>query len=331
MAWYDLDTEELRSYCPDVAEPSDFDLFWQETISSARSRPGPAILDHRPWDGPSQYIDVQDVTFAGFAGDPIKAWYLRPAGVPDPLPCVVEYSAYGCGRGLPTERLAWPNAGFAHLFVDARGQGCEWGSGGATADPHGSGPAAPGFLTRGIEDQHEHYYRRLFTDAVRAVDAVCELPGVDPDRIALTGTSQGGGTALAAAALSPSVAAVMADVPFLCHIRRAATMVDTAPYSELIQYLSIHRDRASAAFDVLSYFDIVNFAKRVTAPAMISLGLMDLQCPPSTIYAAANHLPSEPCLEVYPFNGHEGGDFVQQLTEIRWLAALFAVGAAREA
>lgn len=34
--------------------------------------------------------------------------------------------------------------------MDTRGQGSVWGTGGATPDPHGSGPATPGYMTRGI-------------------------------------------------------------------------------------------------------------------------------------------------------------------------------------
>lgn len=41
------------------------------------------------------------------------------------------------------------------------------------------------------------YYRRLITDAARAVEAVRELPGVDAERVAVPGNSQGGGSALA--------------------------------------------------------------------------------------------------------------------------------------
>ena len=64
--------------------------------------------------------------------------------------------------------------------MDTRGQGGQYGSGGDTPDPVGSGPAAPGFVTRGILDPATYYYRRVLTDAVRAVDAARALPGVDP-------------------------------------------------------------------------------------------------------------------------------------------------------
>ena len=58
-------------------------------------------------------------------------------------------------------------------------------------------------MTRGIEDPDTYYYRRLMTDAVRAVEAVRSLPAVAVDSVAVQGVSQGGGLALAVAGLVP--------------------------------------------------------------------------------------------------------------------------------
>ena len=68
----------------------------------------------------------------------------------------------------------WASAGFAHLHVDTRGRGSA-GSVGVAPDSAGTGPQHPGVLTRGIESPETYYYRRLYTDAVRAVDAVRDL------------------------------------------------------------------------------------------------------------------------------------------------------------
>ncbi|GAA4043922.1 acetylxylan esterase [Agromyces indicus] len=318
MPRFDLPVDELRTYRPDVPEPDDFDAFWADTLAASRAVAEPPRLTRV--DSPLALVDVIDVEFSGYAGDPVKGWLLVPAGATGPLPAVVEYVGYGGGRGLPHERLGWAASGYAHFLMDTRGQGSSWGTGGGTPDPHGTGPSHPGFMTRGIHDPAEYYYRRVMTDAVLAVDAIRSLDVVDASRVAVAGMSQGGGLALAAAGLVEGLVGAMPDVPFLCHFERAVGMTDKDPYSEIVRFLSVHRDAGPTVFRTLSYFDGVHFARRATAPAFVSVALMDTICPPSTVYAAANHHAVGAEVVEYAFNDHEGGLGVHWQRQAAWLA-----------
>ncbi len=140
----------------------------------------------------------------------------------------------------------------------------------------------------------------------------------------MNGSSQGGGIAIAVAALVPEVRVLMADVPFLCHIDRAVTLVDTDPYAEIATFCRQHRDQVNKVFETLSYFDGVHFAPKITAPALFSTGLMDMVCPPSTVFAAYNALSSEAKeIQVWQFNEHEGGGTHQTLRKIEYLQSLW--------
>lgn len=319
MPRFDLSPTELHAYRPEVAEPADFDEFWAATLRDhSPSGVAPSLVRQA---GRLSLVEVWDVTYSGYDGHPIKAWLLLPAGAEGPLPGVVEFVGYGGGRGWPQERLAWVAAGYAYLLMDTRGQGSGWGSGGATPDPVGAGPATPGFMTRGIEDPLAYYYRRVFVDGVRAVETLRSLPQVDPTRVAVCGGSQGGGIAIAVAGLTPGLAGAMPDVPFLCHFERAVGLTDKDPYNEIVRYLAVHRDAEAQVFSTLAYFDGVNFAKRTTAPALFSVALMDPICPPSTVFAARNHWAGgQADIVEYSFNEHEGGGSWQWQRQADWLA-----------
>lgn len=317
----DLPLDQLRTYAPERQEPVDFDAFWGETLTLARSYP--LAAEFAPFASPLRIVEVFDVTYSGFNGQRIKAWLLIPRNRTAPLPCVVEFIGYGGGRGQPHEWLFWSSAGYAHLVMDTRGQGSTWRQGDTPdLETDGGNPQFPGFMTRGILDPRTYYYRRVFTDAVRAVEVVRNYPAIDPRRIVLSGGSQGGGITLAVAGLLPDVAAIMPDVPFLCHYRVATEITDAAPYSEIANFCKVQRRYTEQVFQTLSYFDGLNFAARAKAPSLFSVALMDTICPPRTVFAAYNHYGGSKSISVWPYNGHEGGEAMQTLEKAGFLEGL---------
>lgn len=340
MAFFDLGLQELQSYRPRILESGDFEEFWTETIAESQ----------RKAKKPARFVrimpecaaaEIYDVEFPGFAGQPVKGWYLLPAKKlrgKAPLACVVTYIGYGGGRGLPHQWLLWPSMGHAVFVMDTRGQGSVWQPG-DTPDPEleAANPQTPGFMTRGIVSPWHYYYRRVFADAVLAVHAVAGRKEIDPARIVTEGGSQGGGISLAASGIlgilaqSPAwkgtrirPAACLADVPFLCHFQRACTITNAHPYQEIATYLRTHRDDEDLVYATLSYFDGVLFAKRIQAPGLFSVGLMDDICPPSTVYAAYNAYAGRKEIRVYSYNGHEGGGEFQTREKLTFIRRLFA-------
>lgn len=322
MVLFDLPLDALQTYRPERVEEPDFDAFWRATIKASRALASAPRFQRV--DVGLRTVDSWDVTFSGYGGQPVRGWFLAPRGRVGPLPTVVQYLGYGDGRGLAHDRLLWSAAGYGHLVMDTRGQGSDGGQAGATADaePDGSSPSSPGFLTRGILDPQTHFYRRVFTDAVLAIDAARVHDAVDPERIIIFGGSQGGGIALAAAGLEPTVQAALIDVPFLCHYKRAIELTSAGPYGELDRYVRVHRTRVDTIFRTLSYVDGVNHAARATAPAVFSVGLMDTICPPSTVFAAYNHYGGDKQISVWPYAGHEGGGSDQHAHRLAFLERL---------
>ena len=315
MPFFDLPQSQLDSYRSSAVAPADFDSFWAETLEHSRAKPLEAAFE--PVDTGLKLFDVSDVTFSGFGGDKVRGWYIRPAGVA-PRGTVVKFIGYGGGRGLPQEHLLWPATGRAVLVMDTRGQGSSW-SRGDTPDPAGSFPAHPGFMTRGINDPRDYYYRRVYTDGVRAVEAALGRAETDPNKLAVVGGSQGGGISIAVAGLEPRVRAAMPDVPFLCDFPRAVGLTSRDPYGEIVRFLATHREKAAAAYSTINYFDGVHFSARSKAAALFSVALMDDVCPPSTVYGAYNAWAGPKTIESYAFNNHEGGGTWQERRQVAWL------------
>jgi len=322
VAQYDLPLEQLRRYLPERKEELDFDAFWRETISESLEHFEPPVLEEVDFN--LKLLRTYDVTFSGYMGQKIKAWFIVPKDLKDELPCVVEFVGYGGGRGFPHDWLLYACANFAHLVMDTRGQGSSWLKGDTPDYEPSAGPQYPGFMTRGILDPRTYYYRRVFTDAVMAVESAKHLPGVDSKRIAVAGTSQGGGIALATAALAQGVKGLICDVLFLCHFERAVKLVDSMPYAEISRYCKVHPEQTETVFRTLSYFDGVNFAVRAKCPALFSVALMDDICPPSTIFAAYNHYAGPKRIEVYPFAGHEGEGSYHVRHKLQFLQEVFS-------
>jgi cephalosporin-C deacetylase len=302
MPWFDLPLEQLREYRTATAEPAGLDDWWTARLKEARERAMPVTLTRHEPDlyGPAE---VYDAEFSGADGDRVKAWYITPrhGGVHT---VNVTFIGYGGGRGAPAEHILLPALGYAVFVMDTRGQGGRW-TFGATGDAGSGGPENSLVMTRGVTSPETYYYTRLITDAALAVDAAADLAGPDA-KISVGGASQGGGLSLAAAALHGNrIAACQADVPFLCDIQRAITLAPGPPYTEIPEFLAHNTHLTDQVLDTLRYVDCALLARRITAPTLMSVSLMDPVCPPSTVFAAYNEITASKDIVVNPFSKHD--------------------------
>ncbi len=314
----DMPLAELEQYRPQLTAQADFQAFWQQTLAESAAQPLNATLEECAY--PVERVSVYRVRYDGFGKDTrICGWYLVPKEGyrlerDGRTPTLVIYHGYGGSKGWVAQHLAWALQGFNVFAVDTRGQ-----SGDTPDNHHYDSGAVLGCMTKGLLDPQNYFYRFAYMDCVRAVDFVRSRP--ETGQLLLSGASQGGGLTLAVAALArdKGLTAAMADVPYLCHFRRAIEVFCDGPYIELVNYWKQHPEHVEDGYRTLSYFDGMNMAPLISCPVLFSVGLLDTICPPSTGFAVYNHLTCEKELRVYPYNGHEGGSIIHEEEKYRFV------------
>lgn len=304
---------ELESYLPLLTRKQEFDLFWERELEESRNLPL-GLRAERVEDYPSKYVKVYEISYQGMENTRIHGWYLAPqtAGK-DRVPCVVQYHGFSGSRGLPSDHLYWTALGMAVLAVDCRGQG------GITADYAGYREAYfDGLACRGILNPHEYYYRHVYLDSIRAIDAACAMEETDREKIILHGISQGGALVMAAAALDGRPAAALADVPGNSDLRTRVEG-EYGSFGAVAAYLRRFPQHTDTAFDTLSYFDTMNLADRITCPVLCSVSLKDNTCPAKCFFATYNRIRAEKQIEIYPFCGHENAYSIQMEKKLVFL------------
>ncbi len=297
---YDWPLDQLESYRPGLTRPKDFWAFWDKSRRLLRDKPLHSVAI--PADYPSDAIVLNYVEMEGFQGATVSGWFARPKNA-GKVPGLVVYHGYNFNfEGGVHNIVNWALHGYAALGMLVRGQSTAE----AAASPHGH---STGWMTQGILVPEQYYYRGVYMDAIRAIEWLAGQEDVDRNAIGVTGVSQGGGLSLVAAALSEvPLAAVVAEYPYLCHFRRAVDVAPEGPYGEINEFLRRNGrpEIENQLFTTLSYFDAMNFTPDIHCPVEVAVGLVDTITPPSTIFAAYNHIPEgDKAIFVYRYFGHE--------------------------
>jgi cephalosporin-C deacetylase len=297
MPSIDMPLDQCRQYKPSLYRQEDFHQFWDSTLAESARQPLNAELI--PYNLPAGGVQCYAVRFDGFGGGRIAGWYVRPERQ-GKFPGLCWYHGYSGRAPRPLDLLAYANQGICVLSMDCRGQNGQ--SQDAAVYPEGH---HMGWMTAGIRSPKTYYYRAVYTDAVRALELLAHRDEVDASRLAITGGSQGGGLTLAVAALSRRPILALPDIPFLCDFPRSIAIAANGPYPEIVGFLKQFPHLYEQSMRTLSYFDCMNLAPSITCRTIFSNSLWDDICPPSTIYAAYNHMTAEKQMEIYPFHKHE--------------------------
>lgn len=285
--------EELESYKPAITKQKDHDEFWEETLHQVKSQSlGEEVLKI---DYPIKEIEAYKITYQGFDETPIHGYYIIPKKVEEKLPCLIFFHSYMGNKKSVSDYMMWLIQGYAVIAIDVRGQGKTGDHSRYSSDALGS------WVTKGILDKEEYYYRKVYMDGVRAVDFACSREEVDSERIGLMGASMGGGITLAVAALDDRPKLAVADIPNMCDLGLAMQQKFEGSLTFVENFLHRYPQSIDRVYETLSYFDNLNLIEKVSCKTRMSMGLKDLICPPQPIFGVYNHLSAPKSLEIYPF------------------------------
>lgn len=303
MSQLDLSLEELKEYKGTNPCPEDLNDYWAKALDELDSFPWEVNLQPVDFDVP--FAECYDLFFTGVGGARIYAKYIKPTRTAEPHPAILEFHGYHGNSSDWTGKLPYAAAGFSVASMDCRGQG------GRSRDKVDvAGPTLEGHIIRGLEDGPEKLmYRSLFLDTVQLSRIVKSFEEVDETRIGVTGRSQGGGLTLACASLAEGIKCAAPVYPFLSDYKRVWDMdLDLDAYQELRAYFRhydpLHK-REDDIFHSLGYIDVKNLVSRIKGKVLMGITMLDNICPPSTQFAAFNHIEAEKEALIYHDFGHE--------------------------
>lgn len=306
----DFPLEELKKYRPDLTnKPADFDEFWRQEKEKMETVHPKVAVEWRKPVVPN--LEVADLEFTSWDETPIKGILVKPEGA-ERGPVIFHFHGYTGRRGLMVDYLKWTSLGVTVVAFDVRGQG---DSPDFARYPHAS--QVPGWMLHGILHKENYYYTNVYRDILLQLKWLRsgEAPVV-PEKLGFAGGSQGGALALAAAALDGKPDFAMADYPFLAHFDRALNIALSGPYLEIVDYFKWN-DPEYRNYDrilnTLGYIDCVHFCNSIECPTIMAIGLEDAVTPPSTVFAAYNHInSSDKSIHVYPQFTHEVNPFHEE-------------------
>ncbi len=305
---FDLSLEELKTYSGRNPKPADHSSYWDAAVAEMQAI-DPQI-EITPADFQAPFAKCSHLTFTGVGGERVYAKLLEPLNRPaTPQPAVLFFHGYSMNSGDWIDKLPYVAAGYTVAAMDVRGQG------GLSQDLGGvTGNTLNGHIVRGLSDALEGrpeklLFRQIYLDTAQLAKIIMEMPGVDENRVGVTGGSQGGALTVACAALEPRIKLSAPVFPFLSDYQRVWEM-DLAKdaYGELVDWFrrfDPQHKQEQAVFERLGYVDIQHLADRTRAKTKWFIGLSDMICPPSTQYAAYNKITAEKSIEHFPDFGHE--------------------------
>lgn len=286
---------------PGATRPKDFESYWKGVKKSLAAMPQEvkraAVLGTDSDNGYS----CEDIEINCPGPKPVRGYFAKPEkATPKTLPIVLLVHAAGVKgswcRSEPGNALLYAKMGALCFDLNAHGMLNDQPDSYYSDLENGE---LKTYWLQGLTNRDEVYFRGMYLRLLRTIDFLAKQPEWDGKRILVIGESQGGGQALAAAGLDTRVSAVVAIVPAMCDwFGSLAGRMGGWP--QPFESNSSKKEMQKA----LPYFDAANILKDSKAIIFTEIGLIDMTCPATSVYAAVNQAPGQKIINVVPYRPH---------------------------
>ncbi|MGI6544102.1 MAG: acetylxylan esterase [Limnochordia bacterium] len=272
---------------PSMPVPDDFDAFWDG--KKAELAAVPPVANVKPVSSGDARMAAYEVEVAAL-GAPVTGYLVKPidaeAGT---LPIIITLQGAGVANSSLVGARGWAQEDMIAFSLNAHGlplgQPSDFYS---SKYPNGE---LGDYRIRGRESREEFYFLGMFLRIVRAIDYLTTLPEWDGKTVILYGTSQGGAQAYAGAGLDERVTFFVAGVTSMADMTGFAANRGVGGHSKALT-TGVPLNRLQDVITTMRYFDAMNFATRVKADGFFTVGFVDTNCLPTTVYAAYNNVPT---------------------------------------
>jgi len=285
-------------------EPTDFDAFWDAGKAELAKVPMDARMTLLP-DSCTSTVDVYHVSFRtigpkGPIGARIYGILCEPRA-PGHYPAILKVPGAGVRPYSGDPELAAKGA----IVLEIGVHGIPVNMAKEVYDELGAG-ALNGYWLFNFDDKEHYYYRRIYLSCIRANDFLTSRPGWDGKNLLVMGASQGGQLTIVTAALDHRVTGLSATHPAFCDV--SAELQGRAggwphPFKPELNG-SPSAQATPAKIATATYYDTVNFARRLRVPGYYNWGYNDETCPPTAAYAAYNTITAPKTLGLTLELGH---------------------------
>lgn len=280
MAGVAIDPTQIKRSLP---VPDDFDAFWDGMKKKLAAVPvEPKLV---PVKSPVKDVASFDVTAPALRLQ-ISGYLSKPVGAkPKSLPIILTVHGAGVSDSSLGGSAGWASRGF--IAMDMNAHGLPNGKPKQYYSDLYAGPMKD-YRYENKNDREKAYFTGMMLRLVRAIDVLTAQSEWDGKHVVVSGASQGGYQAIAAAGLDARVTFFAAGVPAGCD--HSGMLVNRiAGWPKIVPMVDGKPDMA--VLEAYRYIDCMNFATRTKAAgAYFTVGFIDTVCPPTSVYAAYNQL-----------------------------------------